>query len=135
MPIYQYKHPKTQEIFEEWRTMSKCDEPFHAPDGILCEKIICWEGAMEVKEGVSRAEQKEKDHQKKVKDPERAMKNRKSIFGSEGVSITKSEHYHKEKKIKAKGKSDVDKGDFIKAAARNPNAMKAALKVTKRSSE
>ncbi len=103
--------------------MSKSGDPFHATDGVLCEKQICWEGNVEVKEGKSRADQKEEDYVKKVKDPERAMRHRKDVFGTEGVSITKSEHFHKDKKIKAKGKSDVDKVDFIKAAARNPRAM------------
>ena len=112
--------------------MSKYDEPFIAPDGVVCKRQISWEGNLEVKEGVSRAEQKEQDHGKRVKDPERAQRNRKSILGSDAVSITKSPHYYKDKKVKVKGNAEMDKGDFIKSAARNPRAMQAALKVTKR---
>jgi hypothetical protein len=138
IPLYSYIHPKTGEIFEELRLMSKRDEPFIAPDGTPCPRDAtpCWQGDIQMGAVLpSRAERKETEHRKKVKDPERAMKNRKSLFGTEGVSITKSENYHKEKKIKAKGTSDVSKTDFIKAAARNPRAMTAALKATKRLSQ
>jgi hypothetical protein len=54
---------------------------------------------------------------------------RKKKFGTEGISITKSPYYHKEKRVKAQGGSDVDKKQFIQAAARNPNAVAAAKKV------
>ena len=40
MPIYCYKHPKTGEIFEVIRPMKDSDEPYIAPDGIKCERII-----------------------------------------------------------------------------------------------
>jgi hypothetical protein len=39
MPVYQYQHPKTEEIFEELRPMSKMDKPFIAPDGVKCKRI------------------------------------------------------------------------------------------------
>lgn len=79
-----------------------------------------------------RYEKKEEDHKKRVKCPERARRSRKAKFGTEGISITKSPHYHKEKKIKAKGGQDIDKKQFIQHAARNPNALKAAQDALKR---
>ncbi|NJL70148.1 MAG: hypothetical protein HC888_00440 [Candidatus Competibacteraceae bacterium] len=41
MPIYEYKHPKTGEIFNDIRTFSKMTEPFVAPDGTICP-FISW---------------------------------------------------------------------------------------------
>jgi hypothetical protein len=40
MPIYTYKHPKTEELFEELRPVSKRNKPFIAPDGVKCKRII-----------------------------------------------------------------------------------------------
>ena len=54
MPIYQYKHPDTGEIFEEIRPFRKMDKPFVAPDGKKCKRIFCvenivgWNGNREV---------------------------------------------------------------------------------------
>jgi len=52
MAIYQYKHPKTGEIFEDIRKMKDSDKPFIAPDGIKCFRIISkfqgWKGNKEV---------------------------------------------------------------------------------------
>lgn len=79
-----------------------------------------------------RYEKKDEDHKKRVKCPERARRDRIKRFGSEGVSITKSPHYRKEKKIKAKGGQDIDKKQFIQHAARNPNAVQAAQDAIKR---
>ena len=39
MPIYQFEHPDTGEIFEEMRPFRKIDDPFLAPDGTKCERI------------------------------------------------------------------------------------------------
>ncbi|MFW6172284.1 MAG: hypothetical protein ACOC5T_00870 [Elusimicrobiota bacterium] len=39
MPIYEYQHPETKEIFSELRTVSRRNEPFTAPDGTECERI------------------------------------------------------------------------------------------------
>jgi hypothetical protein len=40
MPIYEYEHPETGEIFEELRSVSDRDRPFIAPDGIKCNKVM-----------------------------------------------------------------------------------------------
>lgn len=40
MPIYEYKHPKTGEIFTEIRKIKDRDKPFTAPDGEVCERIF-----------------------------------------------------------------------------------------------
>jgi predicted nucleic acid-binding Zn ribbon protein len=86
-----------------------------------------------VTEGSTRAGQKESDHRKRVKDPDRAQRQRKNLLGSDAVSISKSPHFHKEKRIKAKGTtSDINKSDFVKMAAKNPNAVQAAIDVVNR---
>lgn len=40
MPIYEFIHPKTEEIFTEIRQMSDRDKPFIAPDGEICERVL-----------------------------------------------------------------------------------------------
>lgn len=39
MPIYLFKHPLTNEIFESRRSFSQIDEPYMAPDGTVCPRI------------------------------------------------------------------------------------------------
>jgi hypothetical protein len=39
MPIYQYKHPDTEEIFEEIRKIKDRDKPFIAEDGVKCPRL------------------------------------------------------------------------------------------------
>jgi len=39
MPIYQFKHPETEEIFEEMRSFKDMKKTFIAPDGVKCERI------------------------------------------------------------------------------------------------
>ena len=40
MPIYVYQHPKTKEEFDVVKSMKDRDEPFEAPDGELCERVL-----------------------------------------------------------------------------------------------
>ena len=40
MPFYEFKHPKTGKIFEEFRKMSDSDHPFIASDGEVCPRVI-----------------------------------------------------------------------------------------------
>jgi predicted nucleic acid-binding Zn ribbon protein len=130
MPIYAFEHPNTGELFEVIRPYSQSDKPFKAPDGILCNKVIC---APQIKIGDEKPDRyarKDNDQEKRSKDPERARQRRRKMFGGDGISITKSPFYHKEKRIKAQGTTtDINKADFIKAAARNPTAMKKAIDI------
>lgn len=138
MPNYEFKHPKTGKIFEDIRTFSRADDPFVAPDGVVCVRCTVPSSFMfnMGEEKPDRYERKEVDHQKKVKDPERARRLRKKKFGTEGISITKSPYYHKEKRIKAKGtSSEVNRVDFVKNAAKNPNAVAAAQRILNQKSK
>jgi predicted nucleic acid-binding Zn ribbon protein len=40
VPIYEFEHPETGEIFEEMRKMKDADKPFVAPDGTVCKRIV-----------------------------------------------------------------------------------------------
>lgn len=40
MPIYEYQHPDTKEIFSELRKIKDRDKPFIAPDGKECERLL-----------------------------------------------------------------------------------------------
>jgi hypothetical protein len=78
------------------------------------------------------------DNKKRFKDPDRAMKKRKTEFGSDNVNVGKSQFANREHKIQKKiipqdqGTSqDIDKTEFIKMAAKNPNALAAAEKALK----
>jgi putative FmdB family regulatory protein len=144
MPLYSYECVKCGNQQEQLRS----DKDRHALDKIdpkfKCEacgllkvmKRIVSSGIQAVDHNKIRLNgdpKKEAEYEKRTKDPERARRNRKAKFGHEGISITQSPYYKKDKRIKAQGKSDVSKKDFIQAAARNPNAMNAALKITKKS--
>jgi putative FmdB family regulatory protein len=146
MPIYEYQCIKCSNVQEQFLLMSKvhgldkidpklrCDE---------CSKLNVMKrvvsSSIQVKDPsrirLNGDPKKEAEYEKRAKDPERARRNRRHKFGCDGISITQSPFYKKEKRIKAQGKNDVDKKEFIKAAARNPNAIKAAMKATKRNSD
>ena len=38
MPIYEYQHPKTGEVFEGLRSMKDADKVFKSPDGVVCKR-------------------------------------------------------------------------------------------------
>ena len=55
MPIYEFKHPVTGEVFEDLRPISKRKDIFVAPDGVECEYMevasqygFCGKGDREV---------------------------------------------------------------------------------------
>lgn len=53
MPIYEYEHPETGEIFEDIRKFADSDKPFISPDGVECKRVEVssftgWKGDREV---------------------------------------------------------------------------------------
>jgi hypothetical protein len=66
MPIYQFKHPETGEIFEDLRSFKDIDKPYVAEDGVKCERVQvpqtlrCWRNDREVFEA-------DPDYAKKIK--------------------------------------------------------------------
>jgi len=40
MPIYEYKHPKTEEIFQALRSITDRDKIYISPDGQECKRLL-----------------------------------------------------------------------------------------------
>ncbi len=83
----------------------------------------------------SLADLRETDHTKKVKDKERAITMRKRAFGHDAVGdpVDQPDRSHIIKKGRTIGgqQMEVDKKDFIKAAAKDPAMVKIAQDVVK----
>lgn len=143
MPTYEFRCNECSKTFDSYSQKFRTDNIGDSVTNIPCDScgkmnaIRVWPEELDITitfgEFRDREDKKEEDHKKRVKCPERAERNRKKHFGSENVSVTKSQYAGRSHKIKkqivpkASGtSSDIDKTDFIKAAARNPNAVKAA---------
>lgn len=48
MALYEFQHPKTGKIFEEFRLMKDSDKPFIAPDGVKCPRIFPSSGSFRI---------------------------------------------------------------------------------------
>ena len=78
---------------------------------------------------------KESEHAKKVKDKERAVKMRKKAFGHDAVGdpVGNPDPRHVVKKGRTLGgqQMDIDKKEFIKAAAKDPYIVDKCKKIIK----
>ncbi len=78
---------------------------------------------------------REKEHTSKVRDPDRAVKMRKKAFGSDAVGDpsmqTDPKHIVKRGRTLGGRQMEVDKKEFIQAAAKDPVLVNQALKVLK----
>ena len=87
--------------------------------------------------GPTMADRKEEEHHKKVKDLDRAVKARKRQFGSDavGTPVDKPDPRHIVKKGRTLGgqELEVDKKEFVKAAAKDPAMVKKAQDALKKS--
>ena len=87
-----------------------------------------------IKSGSS-ANHRESEHNKKVKDYDRAVKMRKKAFGSDAVGNPKDvndpKHIIKGRTLGGQEK-EVDKGEFIKAAAKDPYTVEQCKKILNR---
>lgn len=137
MPIYNYQCNQCSNIQEQYRSVSEIDDLGEVVSDIVCQNCSARKAMVRTLSTniqiidpsairLNGDPKKEAEYRKRAKDPERARQMRKKEFGSDGISITKSPEFHKEKRVKAQGKSDVDRTEFIKAAAQNPNALQAA---------
>ncbi len=79
---------------------------------------------------------KEKEHQKKTKDPERAVRMRKKAFGSDAVGDpgmqSDPKHIIKRGRVIAGQQTEIDKKEFIKAAAKDNVMVETAKNILKR---
>lgn len=84
----------------------------------------------------TREDRKEADHRKKVKDFERAVRMRKKAFGRDAVGdpVDKPDPRHIVKRGRTLGgrEVEVDKTEFIKAAAKDPLMVDKAKQVLKK---
>lgn len=98
MPIYQYKHPKTGEIIEKFQSPKDYQKPLVLEDGTKCTRVICSGISVQddFKIRLNGDPKKEAEYSKKVKDPERARKKRKALFGDD-ASVSKSSEANKSK--------------------------------------
>lgn len=75
-------------------------------------------------------EHKESEHTKKVKDPERAVRSRKKAFGKDAVGDPSMQtdpiHIFKRGRTLGGQQKDIDKAEFIKAAAKDQVMVKKA---------
>lgn len=135
MPTYEYLCAKCDRIEEIFHMMSNSTPRACPICGEIMEKLmgtgyIASKGFKPTWE-----DRKEEDHRKKVKDPERARRSRIKQFGRDSVGepVDKPDPKHIVKKGRALGgqQKEVDKSEFIKAAAKDDvivNAAKNALK-------
>ncbi len=74
---------------------------------------------------------KEAEHTKKVKDPERAVKTRKKAFGTDAVGdpgmTTDPRHIVKRGRTLGGQQKDIDRNEFIRAAAKDPVMVQKAV--------
>lgn len=106
----------------------ECDQPMIKQIGTGIA-VIVKSGGVE--------QHKESEHKKKVKDKERAVRMRKKAFGHDAVGdpVDKPDPRHIVKRGRTLGgqETEIDKGEFIKAAAKDNLMVEKALKAVKKS--
>jgi putative FmdB family regulatory protein len=138
VPTYDYicKCGHQEEIFH----MMSDETPRRCPEcsknmikQIGCGAVIRMGGFGEQK---TWADRKEADHVKRVKDMDRAVRMRKKAFGHDAVGdpVDKPDPRHIVKRGRTLGgqQMDVDKTEFIKAAAKDPLIVDQCEKIVKK---
>lgn len=136
LPRYDYycnKCNKLEEIIHSIKESPKCKCP-------KCNTIMVREigiGLCIIADGLGDPiwMKKEDDHRKKVKDPDRATKNRRKHFGSDaGQQRDKpdSKHLVRKGKVLAGQEKEVDKAELIKALAKDEWAVQASRQILKK---
>jgi len=128
--FYEYLCEKCKKLYEIQHSMS-CDDQFNCEK---CKKPLVKQISMPyfASKGFkpTREENKENDHKKKVKDPERARRNRIKAFGSSDVGVPKDKpdprHIIKQGRTLGGRQMEVDKTEIIKALANDPLSVKLA---------
>ena len=137
MPLYDYKCSTCDQIEEITHSIHKSPKYKCSNCNENMERQISM-GSYVIAGGIngSIADHKESEHTKKVKDPERAVKSRKRAFGSDAVGdpsmTTDPRHLVKRGRTLGGQQKDIDKGEFIRAAAKDDHCVSEALKVIKK---
>lgn len=132
MPLYDYKCEKCEVVVEILHEMSdsepkictECQSP-------MVKQFSSSFTIMSGKNGTIESH-KEREHRKKVKDFDRAVKRRKKMFGSDSVGqpVDKPAEKHIIRKGRTIAGQDikVDRQQFIKSAAKDNHMVEAAKK-------
>ncbi len=138
MPRYDYQCNYCDEVHEISHSMNDDSEYLCSGCDSVMEKLLSANFEIAIGLKGTLADGREKDHTKKVKDPERAFRMRKKLLGSSEVGnpVSASDPKHIIKRGRTLGgqQKEVDKKEFIKAAARDKmmvNAAKTALQKRK----
>ena len=129
--------------FEVFRQMKDESEELCPECKMPATKMVSAPYNIRVKDGTL-ANQKEEDHLKRVKDRDRAERMRKKAFGSDAIGTgDKPENYRQGKEINVKGNirgraiggqmKEIDKQEFIKAAAKDDYTVAKAQEALKKS--
>lgn len=133
MPRYDYKCINCGEIEEKTHSIkidpkykcTKCSSKMSRM--ISCDNYVITGGLKGSLEDF-----KESEHTKKVKDPERAVKSRKRAFGKDAVGdpsmTTDPRHVVKRGRTLGGQQKEINRDEFIKAAAKDDYAVTQALK-------
>ena len=149
MPSYSFQCLNCETKFEIFSKSFRKENTGDKVSDVPCEScssadvMRIWPDEMNISVNISdfrdRQEKVDEYNKKKAKDPERADKNRRKFFGSDNVNAGKSSLAGKDHKIQRKfipkesgTTADIDKDEFIRAAAKNPKAVKAAEEVLKK---
>ena len=135
MPTYDYLCSKCNIIIEIRHEMS-CEDDFSCSEcQSKLEKQISSTFYVATGMKPSIADRKELDHQKKIKDPERAVRMRKKAFGHDAVGdpSMQSDPRHIVKKGRTLGgqQTEINKDEFIRAAAKDDHMVNVARKALK----
>lgn len=139
IPTYDYYCEKCDETVEIMHMMSDDSSRLCESCGKQMKKQIS--STFYVSSGMkpTMADRKETEHSKKVKDPERAVNMRKRAFGKEAVGdpSMKTDPRHIVKRGKTIGgqQKDIDKGEFIKAASKDPGMVKIAQEALRKKTQ
>lgn len=137
MPCYDYFCAKCDLVDEVSHSIHK-DPTIRCSECKTQMKRIVTGGAYIISGGTKDTleDHREKEHQKKVKDPERAVKSRKKAFGHDAVGdpSMQSDPRHVVRRGRTLGgqQKEVDKREFIKAAAKDEGMVRAAQESLKK---
>lgn len=137
MPIYNYKCPKCEQIEEIQHSIHKNPKYKCSNCETQLERQISL-GSYLITSGIkgSLKDHRESEHTKKIKDPERAVKSRKRAFGTDAVGdpsmTTDPRHVVKRGRTLGGQQKEIDRTEFIRAAARDDYTVQKAQEALKK---
>lgn len=136
MPTYDYKCPECDQMEEIQHSIHK-NPSYHCSNCKTKMKRQISLGSYVITGGIkgSLEDHKEAEYTKKVKDPERAVKSRKKAFGTDAVGdpgmTTDPRHVVRRGRTLGGQQMNIDRKEFIKAAAKDPVMIQKAVDALK----